>query len=228
MAPFSDGELPLQHYNNLLCLSHLNQFVDCISLYQNDDIMRIIEKMTHSENPPQTNSSLVSKTGLQPYNVAKLDKKQSNSQENPLNSISIEDMNSYIIKCLLNTILPVDNISLKSQSIGMELFELQRFLCSNPNLKIIELYNIGNSNNNLNKSSSLLLNNKNSITKQNPLVKQIFSILPKYKQNVLNYHQQEQFTSINSLIIARSSLADENNKYQLSQLWQDFELIKKI
>lgn len=43
VAPFSQGELPLQHYNNLLCLSHLDENVDCICLHQNDDVMKILE-----------------------------------------------------------------------------------------------------------------------------------------------------------------------------------------
>lgn len=44
VAPFSSGELPLQHYNNLLCLSHLHEFSDAILLFQNDDVLELIEK----------------------------------------------------------------------------------------------------------------------------------------------------------------------------------------
>ena len=50
VAPFRDGELPLQHYNNLLCLSHLHEFVDCVCLYQNDDLMSIVEKLGASSD----------------------------------------------------------------------------------------------------------------------------------------------------------------------------------
>ena len=44
VAPFHAGELPLQHYNNLLCISHLHEFVDSVFLFQNDDILSILEK----------------------------------------------------------------------------------------------------------------------------------------------------------------------------------------
>ena len=112
VAPFKDGELPLQHYNNLLALSHLNEFVDCINLFHNDDIFNQIER-NHNEyinsNPSSTTST---KTRLMPQAL----KKSSSNENLPPNSISIKQMNSHIIRSFLNLIYPVDSVSLKSQS----------------------------------------------------------------------------------------------------------------
>ena len=49
VAPFSCGELPLQHYNNVLCLSHLHEFVDGICLFQNDDVFEMCEKLSKND-----------------------------------------------------------------------------------------------------------------------------------------------------------------------------------
>ena len=217
IAPFSNGELPLQHYNNLLCMSHLHEFVDCISLFQNDDVMSIIEKMS---NDSLTAPSVTTKTQLLPFNHSKLKSNASSSNDKQSNSVTLDLMNDYIIKCLLNLILPVDNVSLRSQSFGLELYEIQRFLCSNPNLKIVEIYNVMSNNSALGSS-----NYGNAAIKSNPLLKKLFSLVPKYKSNT-----SEQFTSLNSLLISRGAPHDSteyNTKAVISQLWQEFDLIKK-
>ena len=215
VAPFKDGELPLQHYNNLLCMSHLHEFVDGICLFQNDDLMNLVEKIS-SDSSSLTSSAITTKNQLLPFNHSKL---KTNTEKAP-NSVSLNEMNSYIVKCLLGLILPVDNVSLRSQSFGLELYEIQRFLCSNPNLKIIETYNV----NSLSVSSSSSSNYGNSTIKSNPLLKKLFSTVPKYKSNT-----SEHFTSLNSLIIARGTqdLTEYSNKAVVAQIWQDFDFIKK-
>ena len=82
VAPFSMGELPLQHYNNLLCISHLNEFVDSICLHQNDDILSIIEKISNVE----TNKTTGPKNALNPLT------KKINENNTNYNSISINDI----------------------------------------------------------------------------------------------------------------------------------------
>jgi hypothetical protein len=62
-----------------------------------------------------------------------------------LNFLAKNSVNLFLeelIRSFLDMIYPVDNVSLKSQSIGMEYYELQRLLCPNPNIKIIELYDV--------------------------------------------------------------------------------------
>lgn len=194
VAPFSLGELPLQHYNNLLCMSHLNKYTDSICLHQNDDVLSQIERMANLDNRSIKNS-------LNP-----LTKKVN---ENITASVSINDMNRYIIKSFLSTIYPVDSVSLKTQSIGMEYLEMHRFLCSNPNLKIIEIYNLKNKT----QQTERVVTNS---AKWNPFLKSFLSLIPKYKQNLT-----DQFVSLNSLIIARGQDASS------SVLWQDYDMIKK-
>jgi hypothetical protein len=207
VAPFSDGELPLQHYNNLLCLSHLHEYADGIFLYQNDDIFSIVEKMMNSnDSKPSTYSKTASSTN------------KSNKLSNDHSSISIEEMNSYIINCLLSTIYPVDSISLKEQSIGMELFELQRFLCPNPNLKIIELYTLSSPS----SPSSYARANETS-NKLSQLLKQLFHYIPKRDLN------EKLYVSLNSLFVSRGNqdLKEYNSQIIMSQMCQEFETIKK-
>jgi len=176
--------------------------------------MHIIEKSLNSEYTINSSSSLKPTLSKSKANSITNDKDQNNS-------ISINDMNAYIVKCLLSLILPVDNVSLRSQSFGLELYEIQRFLCSNPNLKIVEVYNVTNNASSLSSSS----NYGNSSVKSNPLLKKIFSLMPKYKSN-----SSEQFTSLNSLLILRGSPTDSseyNTKFAISQIWQEIDLIKK-
>ena len=105
-------------------------------------------------------------------------------------TISLNDMNNYIIRSLLGTVYPVESSSLKTHSIGMEFFELQRFLCSNPNLKIIEIYNI-NGNEALTSANSRTLPHQQQQARQNPLLKSLISTIPKYHKN-----SSEQFVKL--------------------------------
>ena len=205
VAPFRDGELPLQHYNNLLCLSHLHEYADYIGLYQNDDILSILSKSSH------TPSAVSSKTGLVPFNGSKLVKKYSPVENDFL--VTMADMNNQITSCFLNTFNPVDNISLKSQGFGMEFLEIQRFLCPNFNLKFIETHNV----NSLNTTKSVY-------EKSNPLLTKILSNLVKFKPN-----STESYTSLGCLITARGlqDFKEYNNEHVLGQLVNDIDLINK-
>jgi hypothetical protein len=175
--------------------------------------MYIIEKNLNSDHAVLS-SSVKGPLTKSKTNPITSDKDQSNC-------VSINDMNAYIIKCILSLILPVDNVSPRSQSFGLEFYELQRFLCSNPSVKIIEIYNVMSSATSLSSSS----NYGNSSAKSNPLLKKLFSIMPKYKSNT-----NEQFKSLNSLIISRGSSPESseyNTKSAISQIWQEIDLIKK-
>lgn len=171
VAPFSNGELPLQHYNNLLCLSHLHEFVDSVFLFQNDDVFEILERCQRDT------------AGSKPAPVSKFSK--SKATEQLAGTISLTEMNQYIIKSLMGTILPVDNVSLKEQSIGMEFSELQRLLCYNPNTKIIELYNVnGNETLQAPNSRANISSQVQNALKSNPLLKSFVSHVPKYQKDL--------------------------------------------
>ena len=85
-------------------------------------------------------------------------------------------------------------------------------------MKIVEIYNVNKT------EANSAFNSINQVTKSHPLLKSLLSIVPKYKKNFT-----EQFTSLNSLIIARGGQYDQNGKsLSTSQLWQEFEMIKKF
>ena len=171
VAPFSNGELPLQHYNNLLCLSHLHEFVDSIFLFQNDDVFEILDRCQRDA------------IGSKPAPTTKFSKSKSTEQMS--GTISLTEMNQYMIKALLGTILPVDNVSLKEQSIGMEYSELQRLLCYNPNTKIIELYNVnGTETLQAPNTRGNISSQAQNALKTNPLLKSFVSNVPKYDKDL--------------------------------------------
>ncbi len=112
VGPFHSGETPLQCYNNLLCMSYLHEYSDMIILYQNDDLIKSLSKRTAHKH---------------------LDHEVDDT-------VSLSQMNSYLVKSLFSAALsPVDSISMKKPSIGIEILEMHRLLASNNNLKIVEL-----------------------------------------------------------------------------------------
>lgn len=196
VAPFKDGEIPLQHYNNLLCLSHLHEYVDFIGLHQNDDVLDILDRQTLHTN--RTNKS----NFLPP-----LKSKSAFSADEVYNPISFHEMNSYILKSFLNCIYPIGSVSSNSQSIGLELAEMQRILCSDKNLKLVELYTLDTSSN------------------SNMLIKNLLNLIPKYRKST-----ETKITSLNSLIIARGKFEPANNEPStgVDQLIaKEFDLITK-
>ena len=56
IAPHSHGELPLQHYNSLLALSHLQQFADGVVLFQNDSVLEDVMKTSQKSAPGKSSS----------------------------------------------------------------------------------------------------------------------------------------------------------------------------
>ena len=187
-----------------------------VGLHLNDDIFRKLEKIQNEIYRSTSSSTLQSKTGLLPHNALKLTKKAGSSGNLPSNSISFEDLNSYIVKSFLSALYPVESISLKTQSIGMEFMELQRVLCSNKDLKIVEFYNVSKS---MTKSMSTI---ESGVHRTNSLLKQMFTLMPKYKANTVH----DQYTSLNSLIVARG-FNEQNASYLVEELWKDFDFIKK-
>jgi hypothetical protein len=177
IAPFKNGELPLQHYNNLLCMSHLHDYADVITLFQNDDVYHLIEKFHH-------------KTALTE------------------SAITLNEINSYINQCLISTLYPVDNISLKSQSIGMELYEMKNLLCSNINLKIVELFSLTE------KTKSYFANKINTVSSGatvNPVIKEISSYIKKQRVDKV-------YSTINSIMILRGEdLTSHINLFQRAE-----------
>ncbi len=218
VAPFKDGELPVQHYNNLLCLSHLQENTDSIGLHQNDEIFSVLDREKSETTTFQT-SNVSTKSGLLPFNHSKLSEKSKTSNDHITNNpISFDDINSYIIQSVLSAFYPVEAVSIKSQSIGMEYLELNRLLCSNPNLKILEFYNV----NKTEPKTSVL---DSGLHKTNPLLKQLLTTFPKYKQHIAS-PQPETYTSVNSLVVVRG-YNDYTGKYLVEELWNDCDTLKK-
>lgn len=131
----------------------------------------------------------MSKTGLKPFNSDQIVNNKTKLEE--LESISMKDMNIEIIESLLGAFLPVDNASLRCQSIGMEFYEFERILSSNAKLKFVEIYNLSSSKKSApNPSSSL-----------NLMTKTLLSQIPKH----LKSNSLRKYTSLNTLFVARGS-----------------------
>lgn len=82
VAPFSTGDTPLQHYNSLLTLSHLQQYVDGILLMHNDELQRMFAQ--------------ASLKGL------------ANPHQNIVPSYNFQQINSYLAGCLADVVAPLD------------------------------------------------------------------------------------------------------------------------
>ena len=97
-------------------------------------------------------------------------------------------MNSQIVKSLLGLVYPVESVSLKMQSVGMEMYELQRLLCANPSMKIIELYSVNGIETlapAANSRPTFGNSQRNNELKSNPLLKSITSVIPKYDKGLV-------------------------------------------
>lgn len=84
-------------------------------------------------------------------------------------------MNRYIVKSLFGAIMPVESVSLKNQSIGMEMYEIQRLLCSHKSMKFIELYNVNGSEVVQTTAGRGHLQNSHNSIKSNPLLKMMIN-----------------------------------------------------
>lgn len=81
VAPFfATGETPMQFYNTMLALSHLQRYSDAIFLFQNDVIAKMLIKKT---------SATYSK-----YSI-------NNARH------SMNDINRYIASCMCGVMLPL-------------------------------------------------------------------------------------------------------------------------
>ncbi len=144
------------------------KFADGVCLFQNDDIFEILERTARAESSTTT--------------------KRPGDHPGP---ISLAEMNTYIARALLGLLLPVDSVSLREQSIGTELYELQRLLCPNPATKFIEVYNVNGT-----ESSSSNARPGNS----NPFLKSLISQVPRYAKGGVAISQ---FVTLNSLLVTR-------------------------
>ncbi|KAF0985073.1 hypothetical protein FDP41_000112 [Naegleria fowleri] len=81
IAPFQHGETPLQHYNCLLTLNHIQQYADGVFLFVNDDLLRSITKNMKRQNAGHSTLMDV--------------------------SYSVSDINKYISSSLCGLLLPV-------------------------------------------------------------------------------------------------------------------------
>jgi hypothetical protein len=110
IAPFRHGDTPLQHYNTLLSLSHIQKYADSIILFQNDDILRSLGKNFDSSGKGK-----------------RVEKSR----------YSTSDLNKYIASCLLNLFLPIQEQNEKWKQ--LDLFSIMTNLCYDERLKFLEL-----------------------------------------------------------------------------------------
>lgn len=88
VAPFSQGETPLQHLNSLLCLSWLQSYSDAVLLFGNDSVLEQAQKyLTRSE-----------RTGVGSGSGGRGDRDM---------VCDMEDMNGHISGALCNTFMPL-------------------------------------------------------------------------------------------------------------------------
>ena len=86
VAPFSHGETPLQHYNSLFSLHHLQSHSDCIVLFQNDHVLAQALRTPTAATAPRSVST---------------------GGSSDCGGVSVEDMNKQISNMLCNTLLPL-------------------------------------------------------------------------------------------------------------------------
>lgn len=111
VAPYRHGDTPLQHYNTLLSISHVQQFADAVMLFQNDHILL-------SLNRDFENSATNKKLNKNNYTTG--------------------DVNRYIASCLVNMFLPwLDNDKTWRQ---FDFLPIMTNMCCNPRMKFIEVH----------------------------------------------------------------------------------------
>lgn len=101
VAPFSHGETPLQHYNSLLCLHHLQTQADGIILFQNDHVLAQTLKSIGLASKSVPATSQASRPARAMASSA------SGTHSGSSGSVSVEDMNRYMSSVICNTLLPV-------------------------------------------------------------------------------------------------------------------------
>lgn len=95
VAPFSHGETPLQHYNSLLCLHHLQTQADGVILFQNDHILA------------QTLKSIGIAPKPSPATFKPARAVASSASSVTSGGVSVDDMNRHMSSTICNTLLPV-------------------------------------------------------------------------------------------------------------------------
>ncbi|XP_039593061.1 tubulin beta chain-like [Polypterus senegalus] len=112
VAPHKAGESPLQHYNNLLCLSALQRSADGVLLVCNDQVMNQVLS-------PLNRGGAIS------------------TSHQPQASMSV--MNTHITSCLAGLLYPVRSLRTGSGiSLGLEPWELIRSVCPVPAAKFLQ------------------------------------------------------------------------------------------
>ncbi|KAL0488132.1 tubulin delta [Acrasis kona] len=109
VAPFAHGDTPMQHYNCLLSLSHIQSFCDAVFMFQNDDILRAINRATTKAGHTTLQTSHYSTT----------------------------DINKYIASCMANIFFPVQND--KGVWSEFDCFKFIRNLCPSFETKFLEI-----------------------------------------------------------------------------------------
>jgi hypothetical protein len=111
VAPYRHGDTPLQHYNTLLSMAHIQKYTDGVILFQNDDILRSLNRDFETSS---TNRRLNK------------------------NNYSLSDVNKYIASNLVNMFLPMQDEQNKWKQ--FDLFTVMNTLCSDSKTKFIEIH----------------------------------------------------------------------------------------
>ncbi|XP_017326691.1 uncharacterized protein LOC108267194 isoform X2 [Ictalurus punctatus] len=112
VVPHQSGESPLQHYNTLLSLAALHRSADGILLFHNDHV--------------------ISRAGFQRKSHAGFGAISCGFPQSKLLA-----MNAHITSCMAGLFLPVKTLTTRSQSLGIEPWELVRSVCPIPTAKLL-------------------------------------------------------------------------------------------
>ncbi|XP_072180811.1 uncharacterized protein [Diadema setosum] len=130
VAPHSHGESPLQHYNNLMCLSWMQKFADGIILFHNDEVLHQLQGM----------------------NVTKATRDAAN--------VNIQMMNGYISDSLAGLLCPISsNMTTSGISCGTEAWELLRSVAPMPVYKFLHVNHVTKSKSTWESMASNLIQN---------------------------------------------------------------------
>ncbi len=150
VAPFSGGEMPLQHYNSLLSLSFLQEFSDGILLYQNDDVLHALSSHSRSASINATASASATTSAAAAASAS------SHAKSPP--TVRLPTMNAYIANSLMGVMSPIDVLSYYhtntskglycktlsiDRSIALKGFDMSDFIVANcplPTAKFVECY----------------------------------------------------------------------------------------
>ena len=106
VLPFESGESPLQHFNTLFCVQHLQMYTDAVLLFQNDAVVSVL---TSRRKQNLGNDSAASGVGTAVSNSAAASASSSklSSSSSSSSSVSMAEVNRHIALCAATVFSPL-------------------------------------------------------------------------------------------------------------------------